>query len=595
MKPIALLAAALLAWSAVATAQVPQLVSYQGRVAVGAVNFDGSGQFKFALVNADGSTTYWSNDGTSTAGSPPTAAVSLTVTKGLYSVLLGDTSLANMTPIPTSVWANADVRLRVWFNDGTLGSQLLTPDQRLAPSGYLPDGGVTSAKLANGAVGGAQIGNGAVGSAQLAAGAVTSAKLATGALASGQTASGNTQAVANTHYVATGTGVADHFDLPATANVGDTIQITGSGTGGWAANGTTSWTARESNRSWRSVASSADGSKLVAVVYGGQIYTNSLFGEPGSSVTLRYDGNGQWIPQQETQIATGAVGSSQIANGAVGATHIAAGAVTDDKLATPKVNRAGDTMTGLLTLPANGLNVGGNQLVAANDNVGIGANPPTARLDVVGGIKASGAEGFTFNSGDQDGGLFSPADGTLTFKTDGSERLRLAANGNVGINRIPTTNRLEVEGNASKSTAGDWLANSDRRIKEDILPVTGALDTLAKVRLVDFRYTEDYRATHPGVEDKRYLNVVAQEFAEVFPDHVQRSGEKLPDGSDILQVDTYPLTIYSAAAVQELKREKDAEVKALREENAGLRKESADLKERLDRLEKALLEGAAAR
>ncbi len=28
--------------------------------------------------------------------------------------------------------------------------------------------------------------------------------------------------------------------------------------------------------------------------------------------------------------------------------------------------------------------------------------------------------------------------------------------------------------------------------------------------------------------------------------------EKLPDGSDILQVDTYPLTIYSAAAIQEL-------------------------------------------
>ena len=35
-------------------AQVPQLINYQGRVAVGAVNFDGAGQFKFALVNAAG-------------------------------------------------------------------------------------------------------------------------------------------------------------------------------------------------------------------------------------------------------------------------------------------------------------------------------------------------------------------------------------------------------------------------------------------------------------------------------------------------------------------------------------------------------------
>ena len=78
-----------------ASAQVPQMINYQGRVAVGnpAVNFNGTGEFKFALVNGEGSASYWSNDDTSTEGSEPTAAVSLTVTKGLYSVLLG----ANMT------------------------------------------------------------------------------------------------------------------------------------------------------------------------------------------------------------------------------------------------------------------------------------------------------------------------------------------------------------------------------------------------------------------------------------------------------------------------------------------------------------------
>ena len=40
-----------------ARAQVPTLLNYQGRVAVGAVNFDGTGQFKFALVNATGTVT----------------------------------------------------------------------------------------------------------------------------------------------------------------------------------------------------------------------------------------------------------------------------------------------------------------------------------------------------------------------------------------------------------------------------------------------------------------------------------------------------------------------------------------------------------
>lgn len=123
--------------AAALSAQVPQIINYQGRVAVGNVNFDGSGAFKFALVNTDGTTSYWSNDGTSSAGSEPTTAVTLAVTKGLYSVLLGDTALgANMTAIPNSVFANSDVRLRVWFNDGTNGSQLLAPDQRIAAVGY---------------------------------------------------------------------------------------------------------------------------------------------------------------------------------------------------------------------------------------------------------------------------------------------------------------------------------------------------------------------------------------------------------------------------------------------------------------------------
>ena len=156
--------------------QVPQLINYQGRVVVGSTNFNGSGQFKFALVNTNGSTTYWSNDGTSVAGSQPTAAVTLNVIQGLYSLQLGDTTVTNMTPIPNSVFSNSDVRLRIWFNDGTNGFQLLTPDQRIAAVGYamiagnVANGAITSAQIANGAVGSAQIANGAIGTAQLAPG-----------------------------------------------------------------------------------------------------------------------------------------------------------------------------------------------------------------------------------------------------------------------------------------------------------------------------------------------------------------------------------------------------------------------------------------
>jgi hypothetical protein len=160
----------------------------------------------------------------------------------------------------------------------------------------------------------------------------------------------------------------------------------------------------------------------------------------------------------------------------------------------------------------------------------------------------------------------------------------VTSGGNVGIGRTPSFNKLEVEGEASKLLAGAWLANSDRRIKMDIRSIDHALERLERVRLVDFRYTEEYRAAHRGIADTRYLNVIAQEFAEVFPEHVKSSGETFPDGSSMLQVDTYPLTIYSAAAVQEL----NAKLKARDAELAELRNQSAELKKRLERIEAVL-------
>src|SRR3954464_10587079 len=99
-------------------AQVPQLINYQGRVVVGTTNFNGAGQFKFALVNANGTQTFWSNDNTSVAGSQPTAAVTINVTNGLYSVLLGDTTIPNLVVVPATVFNNEAGRLRVWFTDG---------------------------------------------------------------------------------------------------------------------------------------------------------------------------------------------------------------------------------------------------------------------------------------------------------------------------------------------------------------------------------------------------------------------------------------------------------------------------------------------
>src|SRR5581483_11214596 len=80
-------------------------------------------------------------------------------------------------------------------------------------------------------------------------------------------------------------GIASSSDgtrLVAVVNGGQIYTSTDSGA---------TWTARESNRGWRGVASSSDGSKLVAAVQGGQIYTST---DSGVSWTAR-DSARSWI------------------------------------------------------------------------------------------------------------------------------------------------------------------------------------------------------------------------------------------------------------------------------------------------------------
>jgi hypothetical protein len=79
-------------------------------------------------------TTYWNSDGT--GGSQPESAMDVGVTNGLFTVVLGDTNLANMAPIDMSLFAEPNLQLRIWFNDGVNGFAALTPAQNLTPTPY---------------------------------------------------------------------------------------------------------------------------------------------------------------------------------------------------------------------------------------------------------------------------------------------------------------------------------------------------------------------------------------------------------------------------------------------------------------------------
>ena len=153
----------------------PTVVSYQGRVQVSGAPFTGTGYFKFAVVNQAGDTTYWSNDGTSSGGSEPTNAVPLPVSNGLFTVLLGDTSLDGMTQqLSATVFSGYDRYLRIWFRASSSGAfTRLTPDTPIAAVPYAlqaqhaaPPGNVVIV---------ARMGNGDFTSIQAAINSITSA------------------------------------------------------------------------------------------------------------------------------------------------------------------------------------------------------------------------------------------------------------------------------------------------------------------------------------------------------------------------------------------------------------------------------------
>ncbi|HEV7490677.1 MAG TPA: tail fiber domain-containing protein [Rhodanobacteraceae bacterium] len=223
-------------------------------------------------------------------------------------------------------------------------------------------------------------------------------------------------------------------------------------------------------------------------------------------------------------------------------------------------------------------------IVRAGGGVGLNTNSLHFGSDdvVIAARQGSGADAdsdlaFTTVSGFYGRIYLANDTGILNVYGDGGVHI----NNPVGIDGALDAKSLSIQGTASKSTAGGWKANSDVRIKQDIVPIANALDTLAKLRPVTFRYTDAYRADHAGIDDQRYYNVIAQEFAEVFPDAVKGSGEylegapKTPD-NEILQVDTYPAQIVAIAAVQELAQK-----------NAALQAKVERLMARVEKLEAA--------
>jgi hypothetical protein len=147
-----------------------------------------------------------------------------------------------------------------------------------------------------------------------------------------------------------------------------------------------------------------------------------------------------------------------------------------------------------------------------------------------------------------------------SYSRDSSEALiygdilhgNLRINNRLGIGRNAIVHALEVEGTVSKSEAGEWMVNSDARIKTDIEDIANAKEQILKLHPVKFRYTDEWKETNPSIRDIAHYNFVAQEFQQVFPDAVQEGGDRLPGGEPVLQLDSYPAQVVAIRAIQEL-------------------------------------------
>ncbi|MEM9328593.1 MAG: tail fiber domain-containing protein [Bacteroidota bacterium] len=255
-------------------------------------------------------------------------------------------------------------------------------------------------------------------------------------------------------------------------------------------------------------------------------------------------------------------------------------------------------------------------------NVGIGLTNPTARMHI-----SSGGLPLKINSNDNinpptstalflhqngPGGNYNQLNSKIVFSPDGTSHP--GSLGVIGVTRdIGTTphrsrlqlgsdtkpnvlsldldlQRVGIGGTYSPSytlhvngsaycSSGNW-SGSDVRFKKNIEPLVNSLDRVVQLRGVSF----DWR--HDEFEDRsfstqREIGFIAQEVEQIAPEVIHTS----EDGYKAVAYEK--LTALLAEAIEEVKREKDAEIAELRrEKNAQI----AELKQELSAMQQGWAE-----
>jgi hypothetical protein len=171
--------------------------------------------------------------------------------------------------------------------------------------------------------------------------------------------------------------------------------------------------------------------------------------------------------------------------------------------------------------------------------------------------------------------------GTTKFKVDSNGGLAIGANytppadgvavlGNVGVGTSAPSFNLHVNGTAGKPGGGSWSVASDARLKKNVRPLRGALDSLCRVETVTYEYI-DPQTIHE-LPDVR-TGVIAQQVETVFPDWVEEAADGYKRvtfrGFEALTIEALrELRALKDAEIAQLRAEKDEEIAQLRAENS---------------------------
>lgn len=252
--------------------------------------------------------------------------------------------------------------------------------------------------------------------------------------------------------------------------------------------------------------------------------------------------------------------------------------------------------------------LGVRMMITPAGNVGVGTTTPEQRLSVNGGIQvltgttslpnylAFGAVGTSIGLAENSDRIAFQRVNVLQSASQNVSELRLM----LGDDAVPNANvfdsfvigaapggawtslfQFRTDGAAFKLGGGSWAAFCDPRLKHDITPMHGTLDRLLSLRGYEFLYNDDAIAARRGLPGTQ-IGLMADDVERVVPDWISR------DIDGMRMVTERGTTALMVEALRDLRTEKDTQLQVRDAKIDRLEKDNADLKARLERLERAI-------